>query len=468
MSSGKNIIKKMSIYFIGNLSTKLLSVLLVPIYAYFVAATDLGEYDYIIAVSNVIFPVVYLVIWEAILRYCVKDNKKLEKDKIISTTIIFAAFVSILFCIIFMSYYFYSGQSSSLIFIMLFSITHGLTSIWQFSARALGKTKIYVLSSFIGAASIIISELFFVWFSELNYISLCISNILSQVLIIIVIEINIKLISKIKTSMINLGLLKKMLIFTIPLVLNNISLYLYNSASKMIIKNYVGVYENGLYSFASKFSLLISLFSTVVSMAVIEEAYSFKTIEEYKNKMSPLITKISKGYLSLIITVLPAIYLLYILAFKNTDYYSSVNYIFILLLGALFTALSNNFGSAFQITDNTKFISITTIVGAICAICFSVLTVNKLGVLGVLLGGTIGPFVMMMARALYAKKSTGLSVNWLVLFGLLLLSVTEYFLLILFNSIFINVIILVITIVIVFVINKADILQVTRMILKKG
>lgn len=38
-------LKKTSIYFIGTLSTKMISVLLVPIYAYFVAVNELSEYD---------------------------------------------------------------------------------------------------------------------------------------------------------------------------------------------------------------------------------------------------------------------------------------------------------------------------------------------------------------------------------------------------------------------------------------
>ncbi|MPM78538.1 hypothetical protein SDC9_125549 [bioreactor metagenome] len=204
-----------------------------------------------------------------------------------------------------------------------------------------------------------------------------------------------------------------MIKFSVPLVINNISLWFYTGGNKVIIQNYLGASENGLYSFASRFSLLISLFSTVISMAVIEESYSFSTLEEYKTKISKLITIISKAYFSLITLALPAIYILYSLAFKRSVYYPSQDYIFLLLLASLFTALSNNFGSAFQVTDKTQYIVVTTIIGAAASIGVSLILVGSLGIYGVLLGGAIGPFLMMLSRAIFAKRATNLKLNWL-------------------------------------------------------
>ena len=46
--------KKAGIYFIGNLSTKFLSVIVVFIYAFYINAEDLGKYEYIQTISNII------------------------------------------------------------------------------------------------------------------------------------------------------------------------------------------------------------------------------------------------------------------------------------------------------------------------------------------------------------------------------------------------------------------------------
>lgn len=61
-------LKKTSIYFIGTLSTKMISVMLVPIYAYFVAVNDLSDYDYFATIASTLSPIVFAAIWEAILK----------------------------------------------------------------------------------------------------------------------------------------------------------------------------------------------------------------------------------------------------------------------------------------------------------------------------------------------------------------------------------------------------------------
>lgn len=417
-------LKKISIYFIGTLSSNMINVLLVPVYAYFVLTEDLGEYDYVLSIANMVTPFVFLTIWESILKYCINKTDQ-DTSKILSTSMAFAAFTSVICGIVFLVLAFL-GIDSQLLFITLsFVVVQGFTTIWQYSARSLGESKQYVMAGVVGSVVVIACDLMFILFYKLDYVGLAISHVLSQVAILIVLELKIKLLNKFKKSLINKEILKKMLVFSVPLVLNNVCLWFYSGGNKVIVRNFIGTTENGLYSFASKFSILVNLCSTVISMAVIEEAYSFKTLEEYKIKIGKLITIISKAYFSMITLALPAIYILYSIAFKKTDYYNSSDYVFLLLLSALFTALSNNYGSSFQVTGNTKYISLTTIAGAISSLVISLMLVKSLNVWGVLLGAVIGPLVMMITRAIYAKKATGLSVNWsqnLIILGIAILS----------------------------------------------
>lgn len=407
-----SIIKKMIIYFIGTLSSRMLSVLLVPIYAFFVKVEELGKYDYIIAIVNIIMPIVYVVIWESILKYFMKDRESNILEKYISTVVVFFSMITIVFILISIVIGLYIEDKWMVFWITIFSIVLGALYIWQFAARALGENKRYVKAGIWGSAILIICDFLFIVFYKLDFLALMLANIVSQVFVIVIIEQKIHLLRRVKLNLYDIKILRMMLYFSGPLVINNISLWAYSSGGRIIIQNTLGATENGLYSFASKFSILINLFSTVISMAVIEEAYSFKTMEEYRIKMTKLIFIISKAYLGLVLFALPAIYILYSIVFFNTGYYISVDYIFLLLMGTLFTALANNYGSAFQVTNNTKYISITTIVGAICALGISLLLVKLVGIYGVLIGNVIGSAVMMLTRAIFAKKATGLYISW--------------------------------------------------------
>ena len=79
-----NTLKSIFSYFIGNMSSKLLSVLLIPIYAYFVSVEDLGDYDYFIALLNIIVPIAYLNVWDAELKYLIGYEKLKERKYFIS------------------------------------------------------------------------------------------------------------------------------------------------------------------------------------------------------------------------------------------------------------------------------------------------------------------------------------------------------------------------------------------------
>lgn len=437
MKIKNSFIKRTSIYFIGTLSTKMISVMLVPIYAYFVVVNDLSEYDYFATIASTLSPIAFAAIWEAILKYGIK--KETDNKTLFSTAIIFTMAITILCILSYPIISFFIGASSGVFLVLLFIVAQGVVLIWQFSARALQENRRFVIASIVGSCVLIATDIILIYFKRLDFWGLSISYVLSQMAIAIVLETRLHLLRQFKLSKVSLKVLKQMLFFSLPLVVNNVSLWLYSSGSRIIIKNYIGVTENGLYAFASKFSLLISLVSMVISMAIIEEAYSYDTLEEYRDKISNLISIISKAYFAIIGLAIPAIYVLYSIAFKNTDYYASVDYIFLLLLGALFTALSNNFGSSFQVTNNTKYIFLTTIVGAAVALGTSLLLNQTLGVYGVLIGNAFGPFVMMLIRAIYAKRTTGLTINWLGNLRIFLVSCLEYVVLIAFDNIFVQI-----------------------------
>ena len=434
-------LKKIFIYFIGVFSTKILSVLLVPIYAYYVKEDALGDFDYIVALANLIAPVFYLALWEAVLKLCIKEDDSDKINKVLSSVLIYFVTASFIVLGIFVLLFVYFSFDFKYLFILASVVLCGATSIWQFAARALKNNRAYVVSSVLGSVSLIILDILFIFSSSLDFYGLCISHIVSQLVIIVSLEFVVKLFKRIRIKRIDFKLFKSMVIFCFPLAINSVSLWAYTSGSKLIIENLIGSSENGLYSFAAKFSLLISFFSSILSLAVIEDAYSCDSLETYRIKMKKIIGFISKGYFCLILLALPAIYILYEIAFKNTGYYNSAEYIFFLLLTALFTALSNNFGSSFQVTNKTNYILFTTIVGAALSIIVSLILINVLSIYGVLIGATIGSFTMMLLRAVYAYRATGLSISWGANIFILLLTVFEWIIYKLNNSIFVQIVI---------------------------
>ncbi|MFQ7235018.1 MAG: hypothetical protein ACLRPU_09115, partial [Enterococcus hulanensis] len=96
--------KKSLIYFAGNFSSKIFGVIIIPIYAQYLSAAQLGDYDFQQTVGNLLMPIIGLAIWEAILRFGLNAEGK-ELHEIITTAIfILSATLSVSFVLLLITY----------------------------------------------------------------------------------------------------------------------------------------------------------------------------------------------------------------------------------------------------------------------------------------------------------------------------------------------------------------------------
>ena len=62
------------IYAIGNFGTKILSFLIVPMYTYYIASSDMGMYDLVNTTLNMLFPLLTLQIADAAYRWLIRGG----------------------------------------------------------------------------------------------------------------------------------------------------------------------------------------------------------------------------------------------------------------------------------------------------------------------------------------------------------------------------------------------------------
>ena len=154
-------------------------------------------------------------------------------------------------------------------------------------------------------------------------IGLSISYIMGQVIIVILIEYKVKIIKRFNYKRIDLGELKSMLIYSVPLVLNITSLWLLNGFGRVIIVNKLGAEANGLYTFALKFGSLVSIIGSVIGMAMCEEAILKINDPDISEFFSDVNTRLFRLFLSICILMAPAITVFYYII-GGTEYFSSL------------------------------------------------------------------------------------------------------------------------------------------------
>lgn len=416
----ERMIKKTITYFIGNLSTKILTVCLVILYAFYIDAGDLGKYEYIQTLVNIIVPIFYFAIWDAILKFILTDKDESKRKKVITTSALFTIFASTIVSIIFGVYYgIFKNNQINTIYIILTYIINGFTWVWQYYAKALDKNSVYIKSSVIGSVVHLITAITLITLTQMKLDALFIANILGLFTTFIVIELNLHVLRNIKKDDFNIEILKRMAKYSLPLVINVIPFWFISGFGKIIVQHILGSEANGVYSFANKFSFIITFFGTIINMAITEEMFILGK-DETKNEFSNILQQLIEKFLILTIIALPFIRLFYKFI-SLTDYYGSMIYVPILLVYAIIMILVDNIAIIFKVYEKTKYQLIATIIGAAATIVFILLTIHTYGIMGVVIGQLLGVITNIIIQFIYSRKYVKIRFNYIRLFIILIL-----------------------------------------------
>lgn len=420
--STEGVLRKSLIYFFGSISTKLIGVILVPLYAFYITTEDMGYFDYAQTIANFILPIAYLAIWEAILKFILPEKDYSKRDIYISTTIFISLGMTATVVICGGILFVFSNDLNIYIITMITSM--GLAQIWQYYARALGNNYVFVFSGAISAILNLVATYIFIVHLKWGSSGLYISFIIGQLSIIVYVEFKLKLLKIFNIKLVDLTVLKRMTRYSFPLILNLSALWFYMGFGKFVIVKYLGTEVNGMYSFSSRLSFVVGMVGSVINMAVIESSIYSVDDKNFSEKFSEMIENLFRVFFAAIIMFLPIVLLFYS-GIENTDYYASYIYIPWLLLYSVLMTMSTNIASAFQAFGKTQYIFTTTVMGAIITVIFTLVFLHSLGVYSILIGQCLGAFSMIVSRYLFVNKYLKLKLELksilvhLILFGII-------------------------------------------------
>lgn len=428
MFSMKTILRKSIIYLIGNFSAKILSSLIIPIYAVYLSSSALGEFDYIQTLMNIIGPIATVAIWESVLKFNLDINSSEKNKRELFSNAVFVVLISsmlIILSLLIYNSYFSIFKTSVFLSITMILLTPYLM-LFQYFSRSINDTATYVYSGIISSLVNFSSILFFVVYLNKGVSGLILSYVLGQISGVILIGIRTKIIQYIDIQSVRYKTLRKMILFSTPLAINSISLWLINGLSRIIITNSFGLEANGEFAFAAKFSTFLSLFAGVINMALIEEAIINSKEKNFSNNFQRNFNFLAEMFLYLAILFLPIIYIFFTFI-QHTDFVEAYSFVPIIMLGSVFSILSTNLGALFQAIEKTRLHSISTITGGLFFIIMSYSMMPSLGVYSVALGQMIGFLTMFLVRLYFAKKLVGINFKKNLLILLIFYLCVSYF-----------------------------------------
>lgn len=396
------------IYAIGNLGTRFLSFLIVPLYTHFIAPAELGDYDLMTTTINLIAPFISFQITDAAYRWMVSDDSYIKPCisqiyRVLIVNSILAAFIVLLINCFTPVYY------------CPYFIAILILGRWQESLqkilRGLKQQKLYAVSGIIYTALFVFLNLYKITIQHKGVVALLESSVIAPSLTILFMLIVEKRLRKFNIFDKNIKLLKQMIKYSIPLIPTTLNWWVMSASDRYIIKLFLGSTANGIYAVANKFPTILSTIFTMfitswTDLVLSEDSHDEKIAEYY----SGIFRKFYKLAFGLTIFLVPATKIACYLILDES-YLSAMNYIPFLYLGSVFQAFSSFYSIGYLRDKSTGGAATTSVCGAIVNFCVNILLVRFIGLHAASFSTFVGFLIMWIIRMLQTKYTLPISIS---------------------------------------------------------
>ncbi len=386
---------------LGSFSTSFLGLIFTPLYTNVLSTAEYGIYDLIVTTSSLLYPFFTLAIGEAILRYAL--DKSSDKHTIFSSGM-HVCLVGLLLLILAFpivsrtvikeySMYFYAYFFMHCVGVITMNFVKGIEDVKHYSIAGIVKTVIMI--------SLNLICLLLLKTGVRGYLF---SVIAGQVVAFIYLFFASKLYRYLRPFWkMDFGLIKKTLIYSIPIIPNSISWWISNSSDKYILKYYTDLSQIGIYSVSYK---IPSIIMTV--MTVFLSAWQLSAVVDFgSEESSEFFTDIYKKCIDanfLIASMVIAFSPIMSKILFAKDFFSAWKYVPVLVLANVFNVLATFLGSVYTSAKKTKMLALTTVFAALTNIILNFVLIPKFGAMGAAIATMIAYFCMWIFRIINTRK----------------------------------------------------------------
>lgn len=399
------------VYAIGNLGTKILTFLIVPLYTYYISTSDMGEYDLLITGVGLLSPIISLRISEATYNWMIKQTESNEV------------------CI--KSTYNYLLKSCALSVIVVGVIGH-FTYIWNLKLflailvldpvlettqkilRGLKNQKLFAASGIIYTGILVTLNFITVCVMKFGVTSLLVNTIISQLIsiaLIFILEKRMRCLTIAVEKRTLLETQREMLKYSMPLVPSTLSWWVMSVSDRYVVRFFLGSSFNGIYAIATKFPSVLQTFFVLFNNAWTDMALAnLHSKEENSKYVSNLFEKMYMFSFSTIFCLIPVTKVV-TQVILSADYKIGSIYIGFLYLGAIFQGFSTFASVGYLQNKKTARAATSSLAGAIINLLVDFILIKSVGLFAAALSTYIGFLVMWLVRMYDIRNDWPIAVN---------------------------------------------------------
>mgnify|MGYP002624121818 CR=1 FL=1 len=395
---GSKFMKDIGVYAIGNIGSKLITFMMVPMYTYFVHDTsDFGYYDVCLTVCLLLIPFVSLQLRDGAFRFlldCDDDTQRQRIVTFVSRTMLTTLSVALLVAAALALF----TSINYLGYVVGLLIAMSLQEVYSQVFRGLGNNRAFVAVGILSALGIGVFSIVFVAAMGWGIKGIFMANILARVLALILVEARVRLVTRHTRWGINSHEVARDIIrYTLPLLPGSLCWWLTGSSDRLFINHFLGLDVNGVYAVAIRFTGIINTLAIIFYQAWQETA-----ILQYNSPdRNRFFSKMFNSYIFLLATILVG----YVFMLKvnygwlvASGYQESLNFIYPLGLSAVIFAVAAFFDMGYQCAKDTKRTLPAIVLAAIVNVILNFALIKPLGVYGVIVTLLVTYLVLVIYR----------------------------------------------------------------------
>lgn len=397
--------KSSGIFFVGNTMSKVVTLLLIPLYTNVLPTEDYGYYDLSITCVTLLTSFLYFDIWSSVMRFMRDDlGGEATRDVISAGWLIFAISTSIYYLVAIGAAQFV--EIPSLPFVLLYGTMFNIHSMLSCIARGWGNNVDFAISGVLCTLVNVMLNLILILGLGAGYEALYVSYIVGFLVQSIYLVIRLKMWKDLTLP--NWKKAREIFAYSAPLGINSVAYWFLNCLSRIVVSLVLSVAANGVFAIGSKFGSTIALATTCFTLAWQDIAFTkeIRPTRFYSNAVTQY-----SGFLCTAVSVLlPAISLFFPLL-VGTEYQDAYSIVPSFLWIAVVSAISTFIGNIFYVVKDTKTIGVSMVVSCICNIALIYPLTMTLGCLGANLSVLVSFILNILIRLVILKRAMGLQLE---------------------------------------------------------
>lgn len=403
MNREKNLAKNTIIITIGKICTQLITFFLLPLYTGILSTEEYGTVDLLNTLVSLLLPIVTFQVEQAVFRELIEVRGKKDKESIIiSSAVITVIFQCIVYLIIFALISPFINNHYKF-FLATNVVANIFLSLLLQIARGFGDNKKYAFASFISALSTIVFNVLFLVVIKLGANGMLLGTMLGQIVATIYLFISLKLYKYLKVKDYKKEVIKSLWKYSLPLIPNAISWWVFNASDRVIASAFLGVDQNGILAASLKFSAVYITFYNIFNMSWTESisiAIKDDDVNDYFNRMLNIVLRLFTAMGVGMIACMPFVFPIMI----NEKFSAGYGLVPISIVGSLFNVIVGLISVIYVAEKNTKAIASTSIVSAVINIIVHLVLIKFIGLYAAVISTFVAFFVMSIYRLMDASK----------------------------------------------------------------